>query len=68
MKSFKEYNANERRFRASIYVDVWVPTTDDIEVDREIATKKIKEMAAGIPNSYVGGIAAVHGAMLDKEI
>ena len=46
----------ERRFRASIYVNIFVPETDDLEHDRELAKKEVKEIQENIPNSYIGGI------------
>jgi hypothetical protein len=47
----------ERRFRVTIYVDVWVPETDDLEADRMIAQSQVSEYADQIPNSYIGGVA-----------
>ena len=47
----------ERRFRASIYVDVFVPETDNLEADRAAAEEEVKNFASSIPNSYVGGVA-----------
>ncbi len=44
----------DRRFRASIYVDVFVPETDNPQHDREIAKQKVKEIQKNIPNSYMG--------------
>jgi formiminotetrahydrofolate cyclodeaminase len=70
MITFKEWGERqaERKFRASIYVDIWVPQTDDKEKDREEALKQAEEFAAKIPNSYVGGAATFQGLRLDKEI
>lgn len=48
--------STDRRFRASIYVDVFVPETDDLEHDRELAKKEVEEIQENIPNSYIGGI------------
>jgi len=58
----------ERRFRASIYVDVWVIETDNIENDREVARKEVEEYQKEIPNSYIGNIGAFKGLTLDREI
>ena len=52
----KEGLGEGRRFRASIYVDVFVPETDDLEHDRELAKKEVEEIQENIPNSYIGGI------------
>ena len=65
-------NQRERKFRGSIYIDVWVPETDNLETDREVAESKILEYANQIPNSYIGGVALYHtkGIMnpLDRDI
>lgn len=47
----------DRRFRSSIYVDVFVPQSDDLEYDREVAKQQVEEIQENIPNSYIGGIA-----------
>jgi hypothetical protein len=62
-----------RRFRASIYVDVWVPETDDLEADREVAKSVVDDFSAEIPNSYVGDVAyyrphVTSGSPLDREL
>ena len=62
-----------RRFRASIYVDVWVPETDDLEADREVAKQAVEGFANEIPNSYVGDVAhyrphVTSGSPLDREL
>lgn len=51
-----EINVPDRRFRASIYVDVFVPETDDLEHDREMAKLEVEEYQEQIPNSYIGGV------------
>ena len=53
----KLVEARERRFRASIYVDVWVPATEDIERDRGAARGQVDKYQDAIPNSYVGDVA-----------
>lgn len=72
-KPIQKENINtERRFRASIYVDLFVPKTDDLEQDRMVASKQLEEYTHKIPNSYVGNIAAYnpHNLLnpLDKEL
>jgi len=60
-----------RRFRASIYVDVWVPETDNLEDDRAKATEQVNEFQDKIPNSYIGGVAKYSRNLLkplDREI
>ena len=61
----------ERRFRASIYVDVWVKQTDNLEEDRKKAEEQVREFQEQIPNSYVGGVALYQHNLLqplDREI
>ena len=60
----------ERRFRASIYVDVWVEATDNPEADRARAEAQVEEYRKNIPNSYVGGVAVLaRGSLaLDRDI
>ena len=60
----------ERRFRSSIYVDIFVPETDSIENDREEAQKIAKEISNDINyNSYVGGTAhwGMKGLLIPKD-
>ena len=47
---------NERRLRWHIYVDVWVPRTEDEEVDREATRRILEEYSAKIPNAFIGGV------------
>ena len=59
-----------RRFRASIYINIFVDRTNDLEVDRKTALQEVEEISNGIPNSYVGGVGYFAGdsLTLDKEI
>lgn len=79
MKVIKSFDINkssaisERRFRASIYVDIFVPETEDLETDRESAKIIAQELVDDIPfNAYIGGIAFYNPSNilkpLDKEI
>ncbi len=75
MKKFSEWKEGqrpERRFRCSLYVDIWVPESGDLEADRSQAERRMKQISDKVPNSYVGGCAAYnpHNLMkpLDKEI
>ena len=72
MKIIKTSDIGERRFRASIYTDILVPQTDDLEQDRERAQEIAEDFAREIPNSYVGGVAYYNpqnlSLSLDKEI
>ena len=47
----------EVRFRGSIYADIFVPETQDLENDRKVAKDTLEEYAREIPNAYVGGVA-----------
>ena len=53
MKIIKTADVGERRFRAGVYMDIFVPETDDLELDRESAKQIAEETTASIPNSYV---------------
>lgn len=67
--SFLKLSAvGERRFRGSVYVDIFVPITDNLETDREEARQELEEYAQQIPNSYVGDVALKSGFMLDRDI
>lgn len=66
----KLVETKERRFRASIYVDIFIPETD-LEKDREEARKQVEEYSSQIPNSYVGGVAEYNPHRrdpLDREL
>ena len=53
-----EIDLNRRRFRASIYVDVIVPKTDDLERDREKAEEIVEQERNKIDlNNFLGGLA-----------
>lgn len=56
------FEGKERRFRASIYVDVHVPMTEDLNADKQyakqVASELLKKMNhKDISNVYLGGIA-----------
>lgn len=80
IKVSEEFKARDRRFRASIYVDVFVPETDDIEKDREVAEQAVTELANKLGaneegftpeyifNPYVGGVAAYNPRNLLKPL
>jgi hypothetical protein len=66
--NIKKSDIGERRFRVSIYVDIFVPETDNLETDRESATAEAEEIVRQIPhNSYVGGVA-YYTPRLDKPL
>jgi hypothetical protein len=76
----EDIHAKERRFRASVYMDIFVPETDDLEKDREAAEKAVTELVdklganeegftpEGIFNPYVGGVAAYNPRNLLKSM
>lgn len=56
------FEGKERRFRASIYADVHVPMTADIEADRitaeQVASEILKKLSQkDVSNVYLGGVA-----------
>ncbi len=74
---------SRKRFRASIYVDVFIEDEEDLEKAREKATKQVQEIvehisetpkniAPDVCNPYVGGVAHYTPENLlkplDKEI
>jgi len=81
MLTFEDFGRrNDRRFRASIYVDVFIPDSGDLEKDRERAEGLVKKAAdylggklgGKLGHAYVGGVASYnpHNLLnpLDKEI
>ena len=62
---------SERRFRASVYIDIFVPATDDLERDRDEATRIAREFASLRPNAFIGGVAMFQRDLLkplDRDI
>jgi hypothetical protein len=56
------FEGKERRFRVSIYADVHVPMTADIENDRQVAEQEASEILKklsqkSVSNIYLGGVA-----------
>lgn len=56
------FEGKERRFRVSIYADVHVPMTADLENDRQVAEQEASEILKklslkSISNVYLGGVA-----------
>lgn len=56
-----------RKFRGSIYIDDFVPETDDKEYDRAVAKKMMEFYRKQIKNqeSYVGGVGFKQRSLLD---
>lgn len=61
---------DKKRFRGSIYVDIFVPDTNNLEEDRYEAEKILEEISNKLPlNSFVGGVAYFKDELsLDREI
>lgn len=57
---------NTRKFRCSIYVDIFIDDPAYTEADREAARKIIEDLSSNIPNSYVGGVATMEELMDNK--
>lgn len=56
------YEGKERRFRVSLYCDVHVPMTANLEHDRQMAEQEASEILKklhhkSVSNSYMGGVA-----------
>lgn len=67
-KNIKKSDLNDRRFRASIYVDIFVPQTENLEEDRKTASQEAENIVRSIPNNaYVGGVA-YYTPRLDKPL
>lgn len=65
----KKYAQQQRRFRGSIYVDVIVEGSADLETDRSKAQEQLEQISQSIPNSYVGGVGYFgDNSTLDREI
>ena len=54
----------EKRYRASIYVDIWVEDTGDEFANKVVATVVANDYQKKIPDSYVGGISGFTGNIL----
>jgi len=68
MKIIKKSDIGERRFRVGIYVDIFVPETDNLEVDRMTASMKAEEIVRKIPNNAYLGDVAHYTPRLDKPL
>ena len=62
-------SAEELRFRVSVYMDVYVPSSGDIEADRAVAMEKANDLARKEPGAFAGGAALYDPRKgLDKKI
>ena len=59
---------DQRRFRGSIYVDLWIPATADISTDRERAKNILRKHAERIPNAYAGQVGLWTSTGPDREL
>ena len=55
-----------RKFRCSIYVDIFIDNPIELEIDRDEARRQAEEIRDSIPNSYVGGVATMDEILLNK--
>jgi hypothetical protein len=73
-ESFPEGPTKERRFRVEMYVDIFVPETDDLEADRgkatEIAEEATRTLGRDVGNAYVAKVYyhPVGGGLLGGEL
>ena len=61
-EEYNPYDGKERRFRISLYFDVHVPMTANLEHDREVAEQEASEILKkinhkSVSNSFLGGVA-----------
>lgn len=61
-----EFLEPEKRFRAEVYVDIWVADTGDHEQTRKNAKDYIKGIIDGIPNAYLADIKEPKATDYDK--
>ena len=67
MKTFREYRENERRFSVTVYVDVYVPETADIQADKMEAMNQARELMQNVPNSRIGEIGLMRRGSLSPD-
>lgn len=58
----------QRRFRAEIYMDIWVDDTGDYEQTRKSAKKFAQETIESLPNAYLANVDAVKATDFDKPM
>jgi len=64
----KQSFSDEKKYRASLYIDYYM-STEDIENGREIVFNKINKLSRKIPNSQIGDVAYLKNKVLpDREI
>jgi len=56
-----------RRFRGSIYIDEFIPETDDVEYDRKLAIKVLENYAKKLPTReyYIGGVGFKQRSLIE---
>ena len=57
-----------KRFRGSIYVDVFVEETGSEAEERVNARQKLRSFANEVPNAEVGDVAEITGNLLEDQV
>ena len=74
MKKYFQLTRKNYRFRASLYVDIFISpdAANDLESARMLAEEKMDKLSNAVDNSYVGGVAYYDphksGDPLDRDI
>jgi hypothetical protein len=68
MADIYTYKGPKRRGRGSIYIDLMVPETDDVEYDRKVAKEMLRYLSKKLKvENYVGGFGFKRGLDFDAE-
>ena len=68
MYDINTYNGPMRRARGSIYIDLMVPDSDDIEYDRKLGVKMLEYYSKKLKvENYVGGLGFKRGIEYDSD-
>lgn len=68
MADIDTFKGPKRRGRGSIYVDLMVPDTGDVEYDRKVAEEMLRYYQKRLKvESYVGGFGFKQGLSFDKD-
>ena len=68
MADIYTYKGPKRRGRGSIYIDLMVPETDDVEYDRKVAKEMLRYLSKKLKvENYIGGFGFKRGLDFDAE-
>lgn len=68
MADIDTFKGPKRRGRGSIYIDLMVPDTGDVEYDRKVAEEMLRYYQKRLKvESYVGGFGFKQGLSFDKD-